>query len=109
VRADLVLQRAAARRVATGPGTAAALRWAPWFELELSWPVPRAAFSPRPQVDAVVLVVRRRREPLLAPAESATWRAFLADHHTRSQRPDRHLGWWLRRYRSRRSAVTGRR
>jgi 23S rRNA (adenine-N6)-dimethyltransferase len=51
--ADLVLQRAAARRFAA---TRADRR----FDLRIGYPVPRTAFRPPPQVDSVVLQIRRR-------------------------------------------------
>lgn len=54
--ADLVLQRAAARRlVADPPG-----RHAHAYTLEVGMPVPRRAFNPPPRVDSAVLRVRRR-------------------------------------------------
>jgi 23S rRNA (adenine-N6)-dimethyltransferase len=55
--ADLVLQRAAARRWAAGIAREPA--WRSGFDIRLGRPVPRRAFHPRPPVDAVVLVVRR--------------------------------------------------
>ncbi|GAA1760172.1 rRNA adenine N-6-methyltransferase family protein [Luedemannella helvata] len=55
VRADLVLQRQAVRRVVDEPG-----RWARRFDLHAGRPLPRAAFRPPPQVDSSVLVVRKR-------------------------------------------------
>jgi 23S rRNA (adenine-N6)-dimethyltransferase len=51
--ADLVLQRAAARRFADAQ---AARR----FDLRIGYPVPRKAFRPPPQVDSAVLQIRRR-------------------------------------------------
>jgi 23S rRNA (adenine-N6)-dimethyltransferase len=51
--ADLVLQRAAARRLAA---TRANRR----FDLRIGYPVPRRAFRPPPQVDSVVLRIARR-------------------------------------------------
>lgn len=69
--ADLVLQRAAARRFsvdgirgagvrgagARGPGVRdMGRRW----DLRLGMPVPRRAFTPPPRVDSVVLLARRR-------------------------------------------------
>jgi len=51
--ADLVLQGAAARRFAD---TRANRR----FDLRIGHPVPRKAFRPPPQVDSVVLQIRRR-------------------------------------------------
>jgi 23S rRNA (adenine-N6)-dimethyltransferase len=59
VAADLVLQRAVARRYAEGsrPG---ARRWMRRWDLSLGQSVPRSAFEPSPKVDSAVLVVRRR-------------------------------------------------
>ncbi|HEY6596491.1 MAG TPA: rRNA adenine N-6-methyltransferase family protein [Asanoa sp.] len=54
--ADLVLQRAAARRFADGGGTR---RWT----LSVGYPLPRRAFRPPPQVDSAVLQIRRARGP----------------------------------------------
>ena len=53
VAADLVLQRAVARKYAAG----AARR----FSLTVGLSLPRRAFLPPPHVDSAVLVVRRRR------------------------------------------------
>jgi 23S rRNA (adenine-N6)-dimethyltransferase len=53
VAADLVLQRAVARKYASG----AARR----FSLTVGLSLPRRAFLPPPHVDSAVLVVRRRR------------------------------------------------
>jgi len=53
VAADLVLQRAVARKYASG----AARR----FSLSVGLTLPRRAFLPPPHVDSTVLVVRRRR------------------------------------------------
>jgi 23S rRNA (adenine-N6)-dimethyltransferase len=52
VAADLVLQRAVARKYASG----AARR----FSLTVGLMLPRRAFVPPPRVDSAVLVVRRR-------------------------------------------------
>src|SRR5690606_18857700 len=54
VAADLVLQRAAARRF-SDPA-----RVPPRWRTEIGRTVPRKAFRPPPQVDSAVLVIRRR-------------------------------------------------
>lgn len=54
--ADLVLQRAAARRLAERPVG----RYAHAYTLELGMHVPRKAFNPPPKVDSVVLRIRPR-------------------------------------------------
>ncbi len=55
--ADLVLQRAAARRLVLDPPGA---RHARRYVLDVGAPVPRKAFEPPPRVDSAVLRVRRR-------------------------------------------------
>jgi 23S rRNA (adenine-N6)-dimethyltransferase len=59
VAARLVLQEQAARKWAgpTAPGRA---RWGRAFEMSLGPRIPRAAFRPPPNVNARVLVIRRR-------------------------------------------------
>jgi 23S rRNA (adenine-N6)-dimethyltransferase len=59
VRADLVLQRGAARRWAArrAPGAG---RWAWHYAVGVGRPVPRRAFTPHPPVDCATLVVTRR-------------------------------------------------
>lgn len=57
VSADLVLQRASARRLASAPPSR---RHTHRYTLDLGISVPRRAFSPPPRVDSVVLRVRRR-------------------------------------------------
>lgn len=54
--ADLVLQVAAARRLAASPPSA---RHARRYRLGLGQPVPRSAFRPPPRVDSVVLRIER--------------------------------------------------
>jgi 23S rRNA (adenine-N6)-dimethyltransferase len=57
VAADLVLQRAAARRLAARPPGARHLRG---YRLEVGLAVPRSAFRPPPRVDSAVLRIVRR-------------------------------------------------
>jgi 23S rRNA (adenine-N6)-dimethyltransferase len=64
-RADLVLQWEVARKRAGRPRTALSASWSPWWRFRLGRRVPREAFRPRPAGDAGVLVVERRRTPLL--------------------------------------------
>jgi 23S rRNA (adenine-N6)-dimethyltransferase len=59
VAADLVVQRAAARRWSEERVRGAG-RWLRTFDISVGRHVPRAAFVPRPQVDCVVLRIRRR-------------------------------------------------
>lgn len=100
-RADVVLQRAAGRRLADPAASPVGLGWGPWYELSVGIGIPRRAFRPVPRVDAAVWVARRRTSPLLPVDRAAGWRRFVADHHARWAAPDRGLRWWLKRYRSR--------
>jgi 23S rRNA (adenine-N6)-dimethyltransferase len=59
VRADLVLERGAARRWAAGRAPGAG-RWTRDYAVGLGRPVPRRAFTPQPKVDCATLVVTRR-------------------------------------------------
>jgi len=59
LRADLVLQTAAARRIADARVRGAG-RWIEHFDARIDRPVPRSAFRPRAPFDCAVLVIRRR-------------------------------------------------
>jgi len=99
-RAALVLQAAAARRLAADDGPAG-LRWAPWFDLRVAERIDRRAFAPPPRVDAAVLLATRRPTPLLPADQAEGWARFVAANAARWAAPDRRLRWWLRRFRSR--------
>jgi 23S rRNA (adenine-N6)-dimethyltransferase len=79
VRAAVVLQRAAAQRLAGAPRAGRfAATWAPWFDLRVGRRIPANAFRPVPSVDAALLVVEPRATPLLSPAAYREYDAFLA-------------------------------
>lgn len=56
--ADLVLQRAVVNRWTAGRAPAAG-RWTHHYDVSMGLRLPRKAFSPPPQVDSAVLVIRR--------------------------------------------------
>lgn len=58
VSADLVLQRAVVNRWSTGDAPGAA-RWIRHYDLSIGLRLPRKAFTPPPQVDSAVLLIRR--------------------------------------------------
>jgi 23S rRNA (adenine-N6)-dimethyltransferase len=58
VRADLVVQRAAAQRWAAGRAPGAS-RWSRDYRVGVGRSVPRRAFAPRPPVDCATLVIDR--------------------------------------------------
>ena len=59
VRADLVVQRAAAQRWAAGHAPSAG-RWLRDYQVGVGRPIPRSAFAPRPPVDCTTLRISRR-------------------------------------------------
>jgi 23S rRNA (adenine-N6)-dimethyltransferase len=101
VRADLVVQAEVAHKRARETGTALSVAWAPWFEMSAGRPLPPQAFRPVPRVGAAVLRVDRRREPLLDPAESRHFSAFVRHEFARDSRraARRSLHDWLGRFR----------
>lgn len=65
-RADLLLQRAVALKLARQPArTLRAAAWAPWWEFRLGPTVDRRSFRPVAQVDVAVLTIVRRDPPVL--------------------------------------------
>jgi 23S rRNA (adenine-N6)-dimethyltransferase len=93
----LIVQWEVARKRALG-GTLLATGWAPWWELRLARRIPASAFSPRPGVDAGILVVERRADPLLPAAQAKAFRAFLRRSFGRSRR-ERSVEEWLALFR----------
>jgi 23S rRNA (adenine-N6)-dimethyltransferase len=78
--AVLLLQWEVARkRAAVGGTTLLTASWWPWYEFDLAGRVPSAAFRPRPSVDGGVLVIRRRSEPLVPPAERAAYQRLVRE------------------------------
>lgn len=64
----------ARKRAAVGGATQLTAQWWPWFTFELCQRIPAAAFLPRPSVDAGLLVVRRRADPLVGDRHDyQTW------------------------------------
>ncbi|MDR7381863.1 23S ribosomal RNA methyltransferase Erm [Promicromonospora iranensis] len=78
-RAVLITQWEVARkRAAVGGATLLTAQWWPWFSPRLDRRVPAGAFRPRPSVDAGVLVLDRRAEPLLPAHEQRRYQRFAA-------------------------------
>jgi 23S rRNA (adenine-N6)-dimethyltransferase len=64
--ADLIVQHEVARkRASVWPSNLASLGWLPWWDFRLTRHLPASAFSPAPSVDAGLLTITRRSEPLL--------------------------------------------
>ena len=73
----LVQWEVARRRAGVGGATMMTAQWWPWYEFTLLDRVPAAAFTPRPGVDAGLLMTRRRDVPLLDPERRRRYSAFV--------------------------------
>jgi 23S rRNA (adenine-N6)-dimethyltransferase len=98
-RADLIVQWQVARERVRATDLLAA-QWAPWWEFARGRRIPASWFQPRPRVDAALLTINRRTEPLLPAADAAAYAAFVRAAFTRdgerARRTD--LTDWVRRY-----------
>ena len=78
VAADVVVQwELAVKRAAVWPSTLASAYWGAWYRSAVVRRLPRCAFAPEPTVDAGVLRIERRTEPLVAEPEHAAYRRFV--------------------------------
>jgi 23S rRNA (adenine-N6)-dimethyltransferase len=65
-RAVLITQWEVARkRAAVGGTTLMTAQWWPWFTFTLMQRIPATAFRPKPSVDAGILLIQRRSQPLV--------------------------------------------
>ena len=79
LRADVIVEWGlAAKRTAVWPSTQLGTLWSASHELSVTRHLPRAAFVPPPSVDAGVLRIVRRTDPLVAAGELRAYAAFLA-------------------------------
>lgn len=77
-RADLVVELDVAwKRARVAPSTALGVYWGAWYEFAVTRRIDRSAFAPPPTVDAGVLRVTRRTEPLVAAADARAYRALV--------------------------------
>lgn len=78
----LVQWEVARRRAGVGGGSMMTAQWWPWINFRLEGRVPRAAFTPAPNVDGGILVMTRRHRPLVEPSERESYRQFVHDVFT---------------------------
>jgi 23S rRNA (adenine-N6)-dimethyltransferase len=77
--ADVIVEwRMACRRAAVWPCTQLSAYWGAWFELSVVRRLPRSVFAPSPSVDAGLLRVIRRPEPLVPLQHRRAYASFLA-------------------------------
>jgi 23S rRNA (adenine-N6)-dimethyltransferase len=67
----------AVKRTAVWPSTRLSAAWGAWYELTLERRLPRSVFAPPPSVDAAVLRIVRRPDPLVDARDAHAWHAFL--------------------------------
>jgi 23S rRNA (adenine-N6)-dimethyltransferase len=91
-QAALIVQWEVARKRARAE-TLLGLGWAPWWEVRLVRQLPATVFRPRPSVDAGIVVVSRRPEPLLPAAQARPYRAFLRRTFGRGKQPSGLEDW----------------
>lgn len=73
----LVQWEVARRRAAVGGATMMTAQWWPWYAFDLAYRVPASAFTPRPGVDAGLMIITRRADPLLDPLLRRRYSAFV--------------------------------
>lgn len=79
-RADVIVQwELGVKQTAVWPSTLKSTLWRAWYEIALVRRLARTAFAPTPSVDAALLRVTRRPEPLVPIAEHARYRRFVTD------------------------------
>jgi 23S rRNA (adenine-N6)-dimethyltransferase len=95
VRAHLIVQWSVAlKRAAIWPSTLNGVLWGAWWTFRVERRLPAGAFDPPPSVDAGVLAVERRCNPLVAEDDQRAYRAFVARgfrHGLRAVAPPRPL------------------
>jgi 23S rRNA (adenine-N6)-dimethyltransferase len=80
VDAHVVVQRELAEKhSAIWPTTLRSAYWGAWFDVQIRGRLARSSFSPVPRVDAAVLGIARRPEPLLPLESHAAYRRLLED------------------------------
>jgi 23S rRNA (adenine-N6)-dimethyltransferase len=78
VAAELVVQwELAAKRAAVWPSTLTGVYWGAWYRFALVRRLPRCVFAPEPEVDAGVLRIMRRAEPLVPVRDHAAFKRFV--------------------------------
>ena len=78
VRADVIVEWGLARkRAACSPSSLLGVCWSAWFEPLLVRRLPRGCFEPPPSVDAGLLRLARRSEPLVAIRDAPAFRRFV--------------------------------
>lgn len=87
LRADVVVEWGVAlKRASPWPSTLNGVLWGAWYRFALVRRLPATAFDPTPSVDAGVLAIERRPEPLVDERTWRDYRAFVASGFRRGLR-----------------------
>ena len=86
-RLDLIVQREAARKRATGRGSVLAVLWAAGWQLGVRRRIDARSFHPMPGVDAAWLTGRRRAVPLVDPDQLPAFERFVRGAFRRANAP----------------------
>ncbi len=79
VRADVIVEwGVAVKRALPWPSTVNDVLWGAWYSTSVARRLPRRCFDPPPSVDAGVLVIERRAQPLVPDAHCESYRRFIA-------------------------------
>lgn len=73
----MVQWEVARRRAGVGGATMMTAQWWPWYEFDLIRRVPASAFRPRPGVDAGLMTMSRRLDPLIPASDRRTYQAMV--------------------------------
>ena len=80
LQADVIVQwEVAAKHSAIWPATLRGAYWRAWFDLSIVARLARTAFTPTPAVNAAILRIRRRANPLVRVDESDCYWRFLTE------------------------------
>jgi 23S rRNA (adenine-N6)-dimethyltransferase len=101
-RADLIVQWQVARHRAKVDGGEPAdllgATWGPWWRFARGRRLPATCFRPRPSVDAAVLVVTRRAEPLLPVERFGEYAGFVHEEFARRSDQRATVSEWAARF-----------
>jgi 23S rRNA (adenine-N6)-dimethyltransferase len=92
-RADLIVELGVAqKRARVSPSTALGVYWGAWYEFAVVRRLDASAFAPPPSVDAAVLRIVRRAEPLVPRAAAVDYKALVTASFVRRTVVRRALG-----------------
>lgn len=87
-RADLVVQwEAGYKRILLPPRNALTIEWSPWWTFAVTRRISAVLFRPVPSVDAALLSIERRPEPLLDRSQRERFVALVREGFHRPQVP----------------------